>query len=319
MTSALITGISGFLGRVLAPALRAQGVTVVGVVRDPTQLESVEGSVCGDITDKDFITDLIHQFRPEVVFHLAANKSRIGGVEDFRRGIEDNLIGTLNLAEACIGKTYVRRFVAMGTCEEYGRSEVPFLETMRESPVSAYSFSKAAATHLLQTLHRTQHLPAVVLRPSLAYGPGQATDMFLPALIQALFEGKPFAMSGGLQTRDYVYIDDLIEAVILAATHPGILGKVINISSGVPVLLKDMALLVAQKIGANAEKLIEFGMKDYRPSEIMEYVASYKIAESCFGWMPRIPLDNGLAATIEHYRRIFSESRGNIGNVEVAK
>lgn len=311
MTSVLITGISGFLGRALASTLNAQGVTVTGVVRDAAQLELIEGAVCGDITDRAFVSGLIQQIRPGIVFHLAANKARTGGIEDFRQGIEDNLIGTLNLAEACIGKPYVQRFVAMGTCEEYGHSAVPFLEDMRESPVSAYSFSKTASTHLLQTLHRTHDLPVVVLRPSLAYGPGQATDMFLPALIQSLLESEHFAMSGGQQTRDYVYIDDLIEAVILAATLPGVLGKVINISSGVSVLLKGMALLAARKIGANAEKLIGFGEKNYRPSEIMEYVASCKEAERTLGWKPRTSFDEGLTVTIEHYRRFFDEFKGN--------
>lgn len=319
MKTALITGISGFLGCALASTLRAQGVTVVGVVRKSAQTPSIEGTVCGDITDRTFVTDIIRQIRPVVIFHLAANKFRTGGIEDFRQGIEDNLIGTLNLAEACIDKPYVQRFVAMGTCEEYGHSAVPFIEVMRESPVSAYSFSKTASNHLLQTLHRTHHLPVVVLRPSLAYGPGQATDMFLPALIQALIEGEPFAMSGGQQTRDYVYIDDLIEAVILAATLPRVLGKVINISSGVPVLLKDLALLVAQKVGKNAEKLIEFGKKGYRPNEIMEYVASYKVAGRTLGWKPRTPLEDGLTATIEHYRRFFCELKSNSENIEVIK
>lgn len=311
MTSAFITGISGFIGRALASALRAQGVAVTGIARNATQLEPVEGTVYGDIKDRAFVTSLIHQIRPTVVFHLAANKARTGSIEDFRRGVEDNLIGTLNLAEACIDKPYIQRFVAMGTCEEYGHSAVPFLEGMRESPVSAYSFSKTASIHLLQTLHRTHHLPVVLLRPSLAYGPGQAMDMFLPALIQSLLEGKHFAMSRGQQTRDFVYLDDLIEAVILAATLPGIFGKVVNISSCTPILLKDMALLVAQKVGANTEKLIEFGKKDYRPSEIMEYVASYELAERTLNWKPKTSINDGLTATIEYYRQFFGELKNN--------
>jgi len=311
MKVALLTGISGFLGHHLATTLRERGVKVVGIARNAGLTGSIEGAVCGDITDKVFINALVDQVRPDAVFHLAANKSRTGGIEHFRQSIEDNLIGTLNLAEACIDKPYVQRFVAMGACEEYGHSAVPFLEDMRESPVSAYSFSKTAATHLLQTLHRAHNLPVMILRPSLAYGPGQAADMFLPALIQALLRGRPFAMSGGQQTRDYIYIDDLINAVVLAATFPGDLGKVINISSGAPVLLKELALLVAQKIGPNARKAIEFGKKSYRPSEIMEYVASYREAESILGWKPQTSLDDGLSVTIEHYRRCLIEARSN--------
>lgn len=311
MRSALITGIAGFFGRALSSKLRSQGVTVTGIVRNPAHMNLPEKTFCGDIKDKAFIIDLVNKIRPEVVFHLAANKTRTGDIKAFRPCIEDNLIGTLNLAEICIGKPYIQRFVAIGACEEYGHSSTPFLEDMRESPVSAYSFSKTAATHLLQTLYRTHQLPVVVLRPALAYGPGQGTDMFLPALIHSLFEGKAFPMSYGQQTRDYVYIDDVIEAMILAATLPRLYGKVINIGSCVPVLLKDMALLVARKIGAGAETLIEFGKKDYRPSEIMEYVASYKAAERYLRWKPHVSLDDGLTITIEHYRQIFDKLKHN--------
>lgn len=312
MKVALITGISGFIGKHLAATLRDRGVKVVGVKRNPEQLEQIDGAIiCGDITDRAFVSDIVQEYQPDAVFHLAANKSRIGGIEDFRQCLEDNLIGTLNLAEACVDKPFVQRFVAMGTCEEYGQSTVPFIEEMRESPISAYSLSKTASTHLLQTLHRTHQLPVVVLRPSLAYGPGQAADMFLPALIQALLKNKPFSMSGGQQTRDYVYIDDLIEAVILAATLPGALGKVINVGSGVPVLLKDLALIVAQKVGVNAEELVELGTKCYRPNEIMEYVASYRAAERILGWSPKTSLEKGLNVTVEHYRQLINEAHSN--------
>ncbi|MBI3793695.1 MAG: NAD(P)-dependent oxidoreductase [Nitrospinae bacterium] len=308
MKTVLITGITGFIGRSLAPALRAKGVNVVGVVRNPSEADLASGVIRGDILDKKFVNELINKVEPDVVFHLAANRSRVGGLADFRDCIEDNLIGTLNLAAACVGKPFLEKFVEIGTCEEYGRSAGPFHEGMRESPVNGYSFSKTATTHLLQTLHRAHYLPSVVLRPSLAYGPSQPTDMFLPALILALFAGEPFAMSAGMQTRDYVFIDDLMEAVVLAATVAGCEGKVFNICGGVPMLLKEVALMVAKKIGGNAEKLLEFGKKTYRHGEIMEYVASYKEAESALGWRPRTTLDAGLGITVEHYRKLLNKT-----------
>jgi UDP-glucose 4-epimerase len=168
--------------------------------------------------------------------------------------------------------------------------------------VTAYSLSKAAVTHLLQTLHRTHRCPAVVLRPSLAYGPGQGNDMFLPDLIRTLLAGRRFTMSEGDQTRDYVYIDDLIEAILLASARPAAMGQVINISSGVPVPLKDVARLAARKIGPDAEGLLDLGSKDYRPNEIMEYVASHRLAEELLGWRPHTPLDDGLTTTVEYFR-----------------
>jgi nucleoside-diphosphate-sugar epimerase len=160
-------------------------------------------------------------------------------------------------------------------------------------------------THLLQTLYRTHHFPAVVLRPSLAYGPGQSVDMFLPALIQALLSGNRFGMSGGEQTRDYIYRDDLIEAILLASTKPEAIGKVINISSGVPILLKEIARLTALKIGEDAENRLDIGKIDYRANEIMEYVAGYQLAEKILGWYPRTALHDGLTVTVEYFRNLL--------------
>lgn len=306
-SAVLITGVTGFIGRHLGSALRAEGVTVVGVTRNAAHAGTIEKVCVGDITDRGFVSDLVAQVRPNIVFHLAANKTRTGNLENFRRGLEDNLFGTLNLIEACVGKPYIERFVSIGACEEYGHANPPFHEEMRESPVSAYSLSKASVTHLLQTLYRTHNFPAIVLRPSLAYGPGQATDMFLPALIQALLIRKRFGMSEGEQTRDYVYIDDLIEALLLASTKPEAIGKVINVSSGVPVLLKEIARLAARKIGKDVENLLDIGNKNYRANEIMNYVASFQLAERILGWRPRTALEDGLTATVEYFRKIIAE------------
>lgn len=304
MKIALVTGITGFIGRHLASALHSAGVAVVGVTRNKAHSAAIKNVFIGDIANRDFVSDLVHQVRPNIVFHLAANKSRTGNLEDFRRGLEDNLFGTLNLIETCVDKPYIQRFVSIGTCEEYGHANPPFHEEMRESPVSAYSLSKTSMTHLLQTLYRTHNFPAVVLRPSLAYGPGQATDMFLPALIQALLIGNRFGMSEGEQTRDYVYIDDLIGAVLLASAKPEAIGKVINVSSGVPVLLKEIARLAARKIGRDAENRLDMGIKSYRPNEIMDYVASFQLAERILGWRPCTTLEDGLTATVEYFRKI---------------
>ena len=310
MTVALVTGINGFLGRHLAGALRTAGIPVVGVTRSRVHPAPVKNIFFGDITDRAFVFDVIHRVRPNIVFHLAANKTRTGNLKDFRKGLEENLFGTLNLIEACIDQPYIKRFVAIGTCEEYGHTKPPFHEGMRESPVSAYSLSKASVTHLLQTFHRAHGFPAVVLRPSLAYGPGQSTDMFLPALIQTLLSGKRFAMSEGEQTRDYIYCNDLTEALLLASTQPEAVGKVINVSSGVPVLLKEVARLAAQKVGKHAENLLDIGKVDYRPNEIMDYVADYQAAENVLGWHPRTTLYDGLTATVEYFQKSIQKSAG---------
>lgn len=305
----LITGVTGFIGRHLARELNASGARVYGLSRLEVQ-DFADGDcfVC-DIQDRDRLNAIVRQINPTYVFHLAANKSRSARIADFRQCIDQNLIGTLNLLEACQLAACMPRFISVGTCEEYGGAEPPYFETLRESPVSAYSCSKVAVTQLLQTFHRIHGLPVVVLRPSLAYGPGQGAEMFLPALIRSLLSGQRFAMSRGEQTRDYVYIDDVVDAMLRAAVSQDATGQVINICSGEPTKIVDVARCIVELIGSAAADLLDVGKIDYRHGEAMNYWADRTRAGQLLGWEPSVSLPDGLARTVEHYRASCSPQR----------
>lgn len=302
----LISGVTGFIGSHLARTLNALGADVYGLSRGRVA-NFAEGHcfVC-DIADQARVNGLIHEIRPSYIFHLAANKARSAEIKHFRQCIDQNLIGTLNLLEACQLSSCMPRFIALGTCEEYGGAEAPYFETMREVPVSAYSCSKVAVTQLLQTFHRIHGFPVVVLRPSLAYGPGQGNEMFLPALIRSLLSGQRFAMSRGEQTRDYVYIDDVIAALMRAAVCSDATGQVINISSGEPSKIVDVTKLVVGLIGNSVETLLDIGKIEYRQGEAMNYWADRSKAKRLLGWEPSVNLRDGLAKTVEYYRSINS-------------
>jgi UDP-glucose 4-epimerase len=299
----LVTGGSGYIGGRLCTALAAAGAAVTATSR--AVAEGERGAVRwvrGDLTSQAFTERLLQDADPEYVFHLAAYKKRATSPSDFRDAMAVNYSGLLNLVSAASTGARLRRFIAMGTCEEYGPLPAPFRESAREMPGNAYGVSKLAATHLLQTLHRTAQFPAVVLRPSLAYGPGQADDMMLPALIRNLIQGRPFAMTAGAQTRDFVYIDDVIEALLLAATAGDASGQVINISSGEPVSVRSLALRAAELVGANAVPLLGFGQVDYRPGEAMNYWAAPDLAHDLLSWKATTPLETGLEKTVAFYR-----------------
>ena len=300
----IITGATGFIGRHLAQAVAASGASVYGLSRSESYIADVHGYVC-DITDRRLLNEIVGDVRPSHIFHLAGNKARSANIKDFRQCIDENLIGTLNLLEACEAASCVPRFISLGTCEEYGGAEAPYLETTREVPVSAYSCSKVAMTQLLQTYHRIHGFPTVVLRPSLAYGPGQGDEMFLPALIRSLLSGQRFAMSRGGQTRDYVYIDDLIRAILLAAERPEAIGQVINISSGMPTRIIDVTRLAVNLIGKEAEALLDIGKIAYRQGEAMNYWANRAKAKQLLGWEPGVNLCDGMARTVAYYKSIY--------------
>jgi nucleoside-diphosphate-sugar epimerase len=308
----LVTGATGYVGGLLCAALKRAGARVAATSRTATSgTQDGVRWIPGDLTEADFVERLVRESDPEYVFHLAAFKKRASGLDDFRAAIDTNFQGVVHLASACQSRDGFLRFVAMGTCEEYGPSATPFREALREAPANAYALSKLAATHFLQASYSANAFPAVILRPSLAYGPGQADDMMLPALIRSLIAGRTFPMTLGAQTRDYVYIDDLIQAMLLSSGAADICGRVINISSGEPVSVRDMALRVASLVGGQATSLLGLGELAYRHGEAMNYWAAPDVARTVLGWQPATPLAEGLKRTVDYYRMHSGSAHAN--------
>ena len=154
---------------------------------------------------------------------------------------------------------------------------------------------------LFYTLYR---LPVTVLRPTLAYGPGQDDDMFLPSLIRSLHKNQPFIMTPGEQTRDFLYIDDLINAILHVPRYPLSRGNIINIGSGIPTKILDVAYLVERLM--NTKDLIRFGRIPYRNNEIMDYYVDLTKAEKILHWKPKISLNEGLKRSIHYYREVLN-------------
>ncbi len=255
----------------------------------------------GNLLNKNQIYGLISDVKPDVVFHLAADKFRTqSNISQLRNSLDVNFLGTLNLVEACLNIGSLEQFVFLGTCEEYGESSTAFLETQRENPISGYGFSKMMATHLLQSLNKAKEFPATILRPSIAYGPGQSTDMFLTALIDSLMKGKHFDMSGGEQIRDFIFVDDLVDACLLAIDGNAV-GRVVNIGGGQSIPLREVAVLTAEIISDSAPELIRFGALPYRDSEIMHYSIDVSVSRALLGWFPRTTLRDGIKKTVASF------------------
>jgi len=210
-----------------------------------------------------------------------------------------NLIGTLNLFESLKNISSCRSIIVAGTSEEYGNNQVPFKEYYKEDPISPYSFSKVSVSYLCKMLFNIYKLPIIVLRPTLAYGHGQKETMFIPTLIKTLLRNENFIMTPGEQTRDFVFIDDLVNAYVQAGVSEGHFGEIFNIGSGKAYKIKDIAYKIASFL--NKQNLLKIGAKDYRKSEIMSYFVDISKAKNCLNWTPKIEIDEGLKKTIEWY------------------
>lgn len=300
---ALVTGAGGFVGTHLCMALHADGWQVCALGRRlPANLAGVTELRHVDLRDREALNAAIGDIHPEAVVHLAASRTRANDLEACRAAVDTNVVGTLNVIDACDRLNDEVTLVVLGSAEEYGIQTAPFDEDRREHPVTAYGATKLAATHLVQAMVRGERLRAVVLRPSVVYGPGQHPDMFLPSLIRALTAGERFPMSAGKQTRDFLYITDLLSAIVKAMVAPEARGHIINVSSGEPVTLRQVARLVAGFVGADAEQLLDIGLRAYREGDVMDYRVGNDVATRLLAWTPSVPLQDGLRATVEHFR-----------------
>lgn len=298
----LVTGGSGFIGRHLVHALHEVGAQVHLILRQPSPAPACHQVYIGDLRQGTFVDNVVANSSPDVVFHLAASRARSLSREAFSEAIDINIIGSLNLLEG-LSHTYgIKRVVMLGTAEEYGRGPVPFREDVRESPVSAYSLSKICATHLAQVMAQTMELPVTVLRPSVAYGPGQREDMFLPALICALLRGERFPMTAGEQTRDFIYIADLVEALCMAGLDNTTAGEVINIGGGRATKISDLVDKV--ELMTQSQGMARRGAVQYRPGEAMQYLLDISKATRLLGWCPSTSLEQGLQQTVDWYRAL---------------
>ncbi len=297
----LVVGGTGFIGQhVIRRALR-QGwnVTCLGLNSNGV-LKSGNAAtyIAADLTDAGSLRKLGSNQYDFVV--------NLGGYVDhalFGRGgralIDSHFNGLLNLLEV-LDRSVVRRFVQIGSSDEYGDAPAPQHEGLRESPISPYSLAKTAATQFLQMLQRMEGFPAVILRLFLTYGPGQDDKRFIPQIIKGCLRDVEFPTSGGEQLRDFCYVDDTVDAIFLALGADLADGEILNVGSGEPVTIRALIEQICSIMGRGRP---QFGALQYRAGENMALYADARKIESLLGWKPRVGISDGLNRTVEYFRR----------------
>jgi UDP-glucose 4-epimerase len=303
----LVTGGAGFVGSHLVRRLVSDGARVTVLAQPGAPLVALApvaervAVVPAELTDPGALASALEPLRPAVVFHLAGwtgGRSRPDDPDAWRLSLRVNLEGTMNLLLALAARPGgVARIVRTGGMEEYGDGPVPFREDQRERAVSPYSASQVAATQLAHALASHHGLALVTVRPSLIYGPGQDPAFFLPSLVRACAEGRDFPMTEGAQTVDFVHVDDVVEALLAAATRPGVAGEVINAGSGREISIRALAERVVALSGTTARLLP--GAKPGRSGESSRRFMDCSKAARLLGWSARVGLDDGLRRLIE--------------------
>lgn len=293
----IVIGSSGYIGSNLIKRLRHDSCNIYGIQRSKKNISGAKVQIVScDIRDFEKLNKVIRDINPVYIFHVAGDTSRNVSLDTLDEMIDINLIGTLNVLKSCVGLNLLKSLIVFGTCEEYGNTNELYHEELKEDPISPYSFSKTASYYLCKLFYNLYGVPFVFLRPSLIYGPGQPETMFIPSLIGALKENKDFKMTAGEQTRNFIYIDDVIECIIRAATSDNCIAETINIGNE-NVKIIYVARLIANIM--NKAHLIKPGEIDYRKNEIMNYSLDCTKMHQLLNWKPQVCLIDGLKKTID--------------------
>ena len=306
----MITGAAGFLGSALANRLAREGHQVRGIddlsTGDPQSLSPDVLFTRGDVNDRPKLWTLLQDV--DCVYHLAARVLVAESILYPREYSAVNVGGTVSLMEA-MRDVGVRRVVFISSGAVYGdQGEQPLREDAPLNPHSPYAVSKLSAEYYVRTIGDLWSIETVCLRVFNAYGPGQNLPASHPPVIpnflrQAVRGGTLVMHSDGSQTRDYVFVDDVVNAMVAAATAPGVERLRINVGSGTETSIRELANLVIQVTKSKAEVM-------YNPRTnpgVSRMCADLTLARDKLGYRPRVSLAEGLRLTLERDLRFKNE------------
>ena len=305
----LITGAAGFLGSSLANHLAREGHQVRGLddlsTGDPQSLSPDVHFTRGDVNDRPKLWTLLQEV--DVVYHLAARVSVQESVLYPRDYNAVNVGGTVALMEA-IRDVGVKRVVLASSGAVYGdRAEDTLHELTTPEPRSPYAVSKLAAEFYVRTIGALWGIETLGLRIFNAYGPGQHMPASHPPVVpfflrQALRNGTLVVHGDGYQTRDYVFVDDVISAMVAASTAPAVNGLVINIGTGLGTSVRDLVKTVLEVTGGQPEVLYNL----HTPGGVSRMAADLSLAQEKLSFRPSIKLEEGLRLTLQRDPRLRS-------------
>ncbi len=309
----LVTGSSGFVGSHLVRRLLADGHQVTGLDVAPQRQplpDGVEGwrDLRGDIRDEAAVREAMATSQPEVVYHLAAQVSVSVSMREPRLDIETNVLATTMLAKAA-ADAGVRRFVntSSGGAMFGEPPVVPADDETEAVPRSVYGASKVASEMYLRIIEAETGMSVASVRPANIYGPWQ--DPHGEAGVVAIFTQRMLrnqdvtVFAPGTDTRDYVYVDDVVSALVLASQAPT--GEMCVVGTGVETSTLDIFHALAALTGYERPPV----MGPPRPGDIARIALDARRAREVWGWQPTVAFEDGLARTVEAFREEYEAER----------
>jgi len=251
---------------------------------------------CADLTDAKAARTVVQEVRPDVVIHLASRAEGARSLALVVPMLNDNLVSAVNVMTAAADVPGCRVVLA-GSLEEHAGLEPG------SGARSPYSASKIAATTYATMFRDLAQLPLVVMRLGMVYGPDDPhTTRLVPYVVESLLDGVAPALSSGTRRVDWVYVDDVVDALLAAAVEPDALGRVLDIGTGDAVSIRSAVSLIADVVGSGVTPL--WGRLADRPGD-RDFVADPEPADEHLGWRARTSLRAGIERTVAwHARRV---------------
>ena len=312
----LITGGLGFIGSNLARRLVEHGnfITVVdslipeygGNLRNVYDIQDKITISLSDVRDNAAINDLIrgHDF----LFNLAGQTSHLDSMNDPITDLDINAKAQLSILEACRKHNSDARIVFASTRQIYGRPKyLPVDEKHPRHPVDVNGINKIAGEQYHILYQEVYGIESSVLRLTNTYGPRMrirdARQTFLGIWIRNLLEGKPIQVFGdGKQRRDYNYVEDVLDALLIAATEKNAIGKAYNLGSPEPLSLEDTAKIMYQKTKVGDYQMIPFP-EDRKAIDVGDFICDYSAFRDQFGWEPKVSFEDGIQRSLEYFQK----------------
>ena len=309
----LVTGGSGFIPSHLVKRLLTEGARVYVIIKYNSVIDNLRllnlwndvEVVEADISNVDSLSQ-VEKIKPEIIYHMAAYNHVGDSFLHVSEALHCNGIGTANLLECY--RDY-ERFIYMSTSETYGnQTKVPFQESMTPFPISPYAVGKYTGELYARMMQHVHGLPIVVLKPFNTFGPFQSPRAVIGEMIIKCLKGQEILATEGMQTREFNYVDNVVDGLMAAGQSKQGVGEVINLASGEEISIKDLILMIYKLSDSKSE--LKIGALPYRPTEIWRMSGDYGKAKNLLGWSPKVPFEEGLKRTIEWFRKFLEVFEG---------
>ncbi|KUP04703.1 CDP-abequose synthase [Bacillus coahuilensis p1.1.43] len=309
-----VTGGFGFIGsHLVRRLLLEEGANVALLARRTTPQWRLKELITevevhyGDLCNRETLTEILHEVRPDFVFHLAAyglHPSQNNEIE----AIQTNIIGTLNILSAA-KEAGCKRVINLGSSSEYGDHQAPLSEERVLKPLDLYGSTKAAGTIIAHQIAFTSNIDIITFRPFNVFGEMEDANRLFGYIIRSILENREVKLTSCVQRRDYCYISNLIDCIIIGAKNRIVKNEIFNIGYGREYPIKYFVEEIFSHFSTNLKP--HYGAIPQRENERLSPIPEITKAKVLLGWEPKVSLEEGLEKTIKWYKANYAIEKGS--------